>query len=67
MQFKIPILVKPQIRQALDNRLYLEAGTGVDNIFKLLTPNLVWRLLSKPLPVITASRLGIFGSIKIQL
>jgi len=52
---------------ALDNKLYLEVGTGVDNIFKLLRLDLVWRLSPKPLPVTTANRFGIFGSFKIQL
>lgn len=52
---------------ALDNKLYLEAGTGIDNIFKLLRLDLVWRLSPRPLPAIKASRFGIFGSFKIQL
>ncbi len=52
---------------SLDNKLYLEAGTGVDNIFKLFRLDLVWRLLPTPLPVIKANRFGIFGSFKVQL
>jgi len=52
---------------ALDNKLYLEAGTGVDNILKVLRLDLVWRLSPRPLPAIKANRFGIFGSFKIQL
>ncbi|GAB2817596.1 peptidase associated and DUF5686 domain-containing protein [Ferruginibacter profundus] len=52
---------------ALDKKLYLEAGTGIDNIFKVLRLDLVWRLSPRPLPVIKANRFGIFGSFKIQL
>lgn len=51
----------------LNNTLYLEVGTGIDNIFKLLRIDFVWRLLPQPLPAAKASRFGIFGSFKIQL
>jgi hypothetical protein len=51
----------------LNNKLYLEVGTGIDNIFKLLRLDFVWRLLPQPLPTAKASRFGIFGSFKIQL
>ena len=53
--------------KSLDNKLYLEAGTGVDNIFKVLRLDLVWRLLPTPLPDNKSSRFGIFGSFKIKL
>jgi len=53
--------------KALDGKVYLEAGTGVDNIFKLFRLDLVWRLSPTPLPVNKASRFGIFGSFKVQL
>lgn len=52
---------------SLDGKLYLEAGTGVENIFKVLRLDLVWRLLPTPLPTAKASRFGIFGSFKFQL
>lgn len=53
--------------KSLDNKLYLEAGTGVDNIFKVLRLDLVWRILPTPLPNNKSSRFGIFGSFKIKL
>lgn len=52
---------------ALDKKLYVEAGTGIDNIFKVLRLDLVWRLSPRPLPAIRANRFGFFGSFKIQL
>ena len=53
--------------KSLDNKLYLEAGTGIDNIFKLFRVDFVWRLLPTPLPAAKASRFGVFGSFKFQL
>ncbi len=53
--------------KTLDNKLYLEAGTGVDNIFKVFRVDLVWRLLPTPLPLSKANRFGVFGSFKISL
>ncbi len=53
--------------QSLDNKLYLEAGTGIDNIFKVLRLDFIWRLLPTPLPAARASRFGVFGSFKLQL
>ncbi len=52
---------------SLNGKLYLEAGTGVENIFKVLRLDLVWRLLPTPLPANKSSRFGIFGSFKLQL
>ncbi len=52
---------------SLDNKLYLEVGTGVDNIFKLFRIDFVWRLAPTPLPSNASSRFGIFGSFKLQL
>ncbi len=53
--------------KSLDNKLYLEAGTGVDNILKVFRIDFVWRLLPTPLPNNLSSRFGIFGSFKIAL
>jgi len=53
--------------KSLDNKLYLEAGTGVDNIFKVLRLDFVWRLMPTPLPDNQSGRFGIFGSVKIGL
>jgi hypothetical protein len=49
--------------RSLNGRTYLELGTGVDNIFKVLRIDLIWR----PLPEGTRSiyyndRFGVFGS-----
>ena len=40
-------------------------GTGVDNIFKVLRIDLVWRVLPQPLPAARVSRFGIFGSFRL--
>ena len=53
--------------RSLDNKLYLEAGTGVDNIFKVFRIDFIWRLLPTPLPQNKVSRFGIFGSFRLQL
>ena len=53
--------------KSLDNKWYVEVGTGVDNILKVLRLDLVWRLLPTPLPDNQSSRFGIFGSFKIGL
>ena len=53
--------------RSLDNNLYLEAGTGVDNIFKIFRIDFIWRLLPTPLPQNKVSRFGIFGSFRLQL
>src|SRR5262249_865703 len=37
------------IFESLDGKTYLEAGTGVDNIFKLLRIDFVWRVFPRPL------------------
>jgi hypothetical protein len=49
----------------LNGKLYLELGTGVDNIFKVFRLDLVWRLLPTPLPTARVSRFGIFGSFRL--
>lgn len=53
--------------QSLDGKLYLEGGTGIDNIFELFRLDFVWRFLPTPLPTNNVSRFGIFGSFKLQL
>ncbi|MEO8770829.1 MAG: DUF5686 family protein [Ferruginibacter sp.] len=53
--------------KSLDGKIYMEVGTGVDNIFKLFRLDFVWRLLPTPLPANRASRFGIFGSFHVQL
>jgi hypothetical protein len=50
--------------ERLDGRTYLELGTGVDNIFKVLRVDFIWR----PLPLTRAKtnndRFGVFGSFR---
>ncbi len=47
---------------SLDGKTYLELGTGIDNIFKILRFDFVWRVLPQPLPASQQQRFGIFGS-----
>jgi hypothetical protein len=49
----------------LNGKLYLELGTGVDNIFKVFRLDFVWRVLPTPLPEKQVSRFGIFGSFRL--
>ncbi|MBS1599435.1 MAG: carboxypeptidase-like regulatory domain-containing protein [Bacteroidetes bacterium] len=50
---------------SLDGKPYLELGTGVDNIFKMLRFDFVWRILPQPLPSNRQQRFGIFGSFRL--
>lgn len=50
----------------LNNNTYLEVGTGIDNIFKILRLDFVWRLSPAPSGAPRASRFGIFGSFQFQ-
>jgi hypothetical protein len=52
--------------QSLNNKMYMELGTGVDNIFKVLRLDLVWRVLPQPLPKEQNKRFGIFGSFRVS-
>ncbi len=49
--------------KTLDGKTYMEVGTGIDNIFKILRFDFVWRVLPTPLPDKSVSRFGIFGSL----
>jgi hypothetical protein len=53
--------------KSLDKNIYLELGTGVDNIFKLFRLDFVWRVLptAQPKDQPTA-KFGMFGSFKIS-
>lgn len=51
--------------ESLGGKPYLELGTGVDNIFKLLRFDFIWRVLPRPLPVSGQQRFGVFGSIRL--
>jgi len=52
--------------QTLDGKTYLEIGTGVDNILKLIRLDFVWRVLPSPLPKNTNKRFGVFGSFRLS-
>ena len=52
--------------KTLNGSTYLEIGTGIDNILKVLRLDFVWRVLPRPLPVNKISRFGIFGSFQFQ-
>lgn len=51
--------------QTLDGKTYLELGTGIDNILKVLRIDFVWRVLPTPLPKESGRRFGIFGSFRL--
>ncbi len=52
--------------KTLTGKTYLEAGTGIDNIFKVFRVDFIWRVLPTPLPQNKVSRFGIFGSFQFQ-
>jgi hypothetical protein len=52
--------------QTLDGKTYLELGTGIDNIFRVIRIDLVWRLLPSQLPKSTTDRFGVFGSFRLS-
>lgn len=51
--------------QNLDGKMYIEGGTGIDNILKFLRLDLVWRLGPKPLPESWVGKFGVFGSFRL--
>ena len=51
--------------QTLDGKTYLEIGTGIDNIFKIIRIDFIWRLLPTPLPKESNKRFGVFGSFRL--
>lgn len=51
--------------QTLGDKTYMELGTGVDNIFKVLRIDLIWRVLPND-AVAAQKRFGVFGSFRIQ-
>ncbi len=52
--------------KTLNGSTYVEVGTGIDNILKILRLDFVWRVLPRPLPANKTSRFGIFGSFQFQ-
>ena len=51
--------------QSLDGKTYLELGTGVDNILKVLRFDFVWRVLPKAAIESNSKRFGVFGSFRL--
>ncbi|HKP32903.1 MAG TPA: DUF5686 family protein [Chitinophagaceae bacterium] len=51
--------------RSLDGKTYLELGTGVDNILKVIRIDLVWRVLPTPRPETKSQRFGVFGSFRL--
>ena len=49
--------------ESLNGRTYLELGTGVDNIFKILRFDFIWRVLPGS-PEVNHQRFGVFGSFR---
>ena len=51
--------------QSLDGNTYLELGTGVDNILKVLRIDFIWRPLPTSLNQSNSKRFGVFGSFRL--
>ncbi len=49
--------------KSLDNKMYLELGTGIDNIFQFFRVDFVWRVLSPSANTEKVNNFGIFGSL----
>jgi hypothetical protein len=52
--------------QTLNGRTYLELGTGIDNVLKVLRLDFIWRVLPTPLPKEGNKRFGVFGSFRLS-
>jgi hypothetical protein len=51
--------------QSLNGKTYLELGTGVDNIFRVLRVDFIWRALPSSVSTsFTGKRFGVFGSFR---
>lgn len=53
--------------QSLDGKVYLEVGTGIDNILKFFRVDFLWRVLPQPLPSIASQRFGVFFGFRLSL
>ncbi|MFN2438137.1 MAG: DUF5686 family protein [Chitinophagaceae bacterium] len=51
--------------QSLDGRTYLELGTGVDNILKVLRLDFVWRVSPNTVSKYSSRDFGVFGSFRL--
>jgi hypothetical protein len=52
--------------QSLNGKTFVEAGTGVDNILRVLRIDFIWRVLPRPLPKEKSSRFGVYGSFRLS-
>lgn len=53
--------------RTLERSPYLEVGTGIENIFKFIRIDFIWRLKPDPLPNVSYDKkFGVFGSFKLQ-
>ena len=53
--------------KSLDGKMYMEVGTGIDNIFKFFRVDFLWRVLPQPLPTATVQRFGVFFGFRLSL
>ncbi len=51
--------------QSLDGKMYMELGTGVDNIFKLFRIDFVWRVAPTTPTKQPVNKFGVFGSFRL--
>ena len=49
---------------SLDGKTYLELGTGIDNIFRVLRVDFIWKVLPGEFSEVNAQRFGVFGSFR---
>ncbi|ULT46155.1 DUF5686 family protein [Niabella defluvii] len=49
---------------SLDGKTYLELGTGVDNILRVLRVDFIWRVLPNEQPASSIKNFGVFGSLR---
>jgi Family of unknown function (DUF5686)/CarboxypepD_reg-like domain len=52
--------------KTLNGKTYIELGTGIDNILKVLRLDFIWRLSPSPSYAGTGSKFGVFGSFQFQ-
>src|SRR5438552_6428322 len=53
--------------RSLDGKLYMEVGTGVDNILKFFRIDLIWRILPRPLTQLKEESFGVFFGFRASL
>jgi len=50
--------------KSLDNKMYVELGTGIDNILKFFRIDFVWRVAPTPMPKEAINQFGVYGSFR---